>query len=86
MSASVIEDLRREIAGQADVRRVVELVPLAGGRFAYLIETPFETFPKFVVGTTDATNEDVRIGLRCGAEWSARDYFDATYGTMEAAR
>lgn len=80
MSEANLERLRELIKREADVRRVVELVPLASGRFAYLVETPFETFPRFVVGTTDAENEAVEIDLRCGAEWSARAHFETHYG------
>jgi hypothetical protein len=64
--------LREQIGRESDVRRVLELTPIGGGRFRYLIETPFATFPRFVIGTTDAENEDVRIELKCGAEWNAR--------------
>ena len=75
-----MERLRALISNESDVKRIVELVPLADGRFGYLVETPFESFPKFVVGTTDADNEEVCIGLRCGAEWSAREYFEKQFG------
>lgn len=80
MSEPEIERLRALIVAEGDVRRIMELVPLAGGRYAYLIETPFETLPKFVVGTTDAQNANVDIELRCGAEWSAREHFERHYG------
>jgi hypothetical protein len=61
----------RLIAAEPDVQRVVRLARIAGGRFRYLIETPFATFPKFVIGTTDAQLEDVRREVKCGAPWNA---------------
>jgi len=75
--------LRERIENQADVQRVLglELLPAAedekGERWAYLIETPFMTFPKFAWGTTNALNNDVRILGTCGAEWSAIEQFTA---------
>lgn len=66
-----LERLSERLAGEDDVKRVVKLVPDTPGRFLYLIETPFATFPKFVIGTTDATFDDVRLEVRCGAEWNA---------------
>lgn len=86
MNAAALEGLRELICRAADVRRIVELVPLAGGRAAYLVETPFETFPRFVVGTADADNAEVEIGLRCGAEWSAREYFEQQFGQPFSAQ
>jgi hypothetical protein len=59
------------IAREADVKRVVECEGIGGGRFRYLIETPFQTLPRFVIGSTDAALSRIRIALRCGAEWNA---------------
>jgi hypothetical protein len=64
--------VRRLIEAQPDVKRVVHLAP-DGLRFRYMIETPFETFPRFVIGTTDAGLTDVRIIVKCGTEWGAED-------------
>lgn len=86
MSAADLERLRELISREADVRRIVALVPLAGVRAAYLVETPFEMFPRFVVGTTDTENAEVEIGLRCGAEWSAREYFEQQFGQPFSAQ
>lgn len=78
--AAQTEDLRQHLLQEADVQRVVALEPLeAGGadqRWVYLIETPFMTFPKFAVGTTNASNNDVRILVTGGAEWSAIEHFN----------
>lgn len=70
-----LEQLRKLIEQEEDVKRVIRLEP-HGDRFRYLIETPFETFPKFVIGTTDATNEDVRIEHKCGLEATAQEAWD----------
>lgn len=60
-----IDALREKMEREQDVKRIVRLIP-HGSRFLYLIETPFATFPKFVVGTTDVAFEDVRYKSRCG--------------------
>jgi hypothetical protein len=59
-----------------DVRTVHALQPMDDGRVLYLIETPFLTFPKYVVGSTNAANDDVRTLLACGAKWSAVEAFE----------
>lgn len=71
-------DLRDLIAREQDVRRVIALQPLCDGRALFLIETPFLTFPKFVVGTTNEHNDDVRLLVQSGARWSAESSFDET--------
>jgi hypothetical protein len=71
--------VRGLIEDQDDVRRVVALEPVEGAsgrRWLYLIETPYMTFPKFAVGTTDARNEDVQILVACGSIWAAQDSFN----------
>jgi hypothetical protein len=60
-----IDLLRQKMESEEDVLRVVHLVP-CGDRFRYLIETPFKTFPRFVIGNTDAAFDDVRLECRCG--------------------
>lgn len=60
-----LTSLRHMIEAEDDVRRVVHL-ERQGARFRYMIETPFKTFPKFVIGTTDGDFKDVRIQHRCG--------------------
>ena len=65
--------LRDLIAAEPDVRAVLELKPIAGTTdWRYLIETTFGTFPRFVIGRTDATLSDVRITHRCGHIATAR--------------
>lgn len=71
------------ISSETDVKRVVALEPLeplveqAEPRWVFLIETPFMTFPKFAVGTTNATNTEVVTLMTCGSEWAATDAFNA---------
>jgi hypothetical protein len=72
---NTLQNLRARIEQEADVKRLLKLEPLANGAFRYLIETPFETFPKFVIGTTDALNQSVRIEMRCGALWNAEEHW-----------
>lgn len=69
-------DLAALLRREQDVRGVIALQPLGDGRALFLIETPFVTFPKFVVGSTNEHNDDVRILMSCGARWSAEDAFD----------
>lgn len=61
---------------EQDVKAVRALQPLPDGRALYLIETPFMTFPKFAVGSTNAANDDVRILATCGALWSAEEQYE----------
>ncbi len=61
-----IKALREKMEREDDIKRVVRLIPHTEGRYLYLIETPFATFPKFVIGSTDATFDDVRLLSRCG--------------------
>lgn len=68
-----IAALRAKMEREEDIKRVVRLIANGGGRYMYLIETPFATFPKFVIGTTDAAFEDVRLKLRCGLIESAEE-------------
>lgn len=69
--------LRALIQQEEDVLEVLALswVPMEQ-RWLYLIKTPFATWPKYVVGFTDAANADPEILLRCGHESSARDCFN----------
>jgi hypothetical protein len=69
-------DLADLIRREQDVRQVIALQPLGDGRALFVIETPFMTFPKFVVGSTNEHNDDVRILMSCGARWSAESAFD----------
>ena len=64
--------LRAMIKAEPDVYDVLELAMDATGRWLYLIQCPLEwVFPKFVIGMTNATNDDARPLVRCSARWSA---------------
>jgi hypothetical protein len=66
-------EIERMIVEQRDISRLLELAELPSGGWLYLIETPFQTFPKFVVGELDAAGELVRLRHRCGTETVARE-------------
>jgi hypothetical protein len=68
------------IAREDDVKRVVECEEIAPGKYRYLIETPFKTFPRFVIGQTNSDLSDVRIRLKCGAEWNAVEQWQKGVG------
>jgi N-acetylglucosamine-6-phosphate deacetylase len=73
-TAPTIEEIRSRIEQEDDVKRIIRLEP-HGERFRYLIETPFATFPRFAVGTTDAAGEDVRLEAICGELYTAEVAF-----------
>ena len=65
--------LRDLIAAEPDVRAVLELEPIAGSDdWRYLIETPFGSFPRYVIGRTNAAMTNVRITNLCGHLTTAR--------------
>ena len=69
--------LRDLIAAEPDVRAVLELAPIAGTTdWRYLIETTFSTFPRYVIGRTNATMSDVSITHRCGHIETARNEWE----------
>ena len=60
-----------------DVRRVMRLARFGTeGQGRYLIETPFASLPRCVIGTTNLQFEEVRHEYKCGAEWSAPQAWD----------
>jgi hypothetical protein len=78
-------ELRDRIQKEPDVLLVHALARQADGRWLYLVETPYITFPKFVIGRTDLSNESVELLFRCGAEWSARAEWDRLRHGKEGA-
>lgn len=68
--------LRLLIENERDVKKLHRLRLLPDGRFLYLIETPFMTFPKFSIGSTNEANDDVRILSTCSALWAAEERFN----------
>lgn len=75
-------ELSKLIAAEPDVHRVMDLTPLdpaePEGLWHYLIETPFATFPKFVIGLTDIRNEAPSIVFQSGTEWAAMEEWQLT--------
>jgi hypothetical protein len=63
---SAAEQLRALIEACDDVKALVRLEELQRGVWLYLIETPFTTFPRYVVGRTDVGNEEPVVMLKCG--------------------
>jgi hypothetical protein len=71
--------LRDLIAAEPDVRAVLKLESIAGTEeWRYLIETPFSTFPRYVIGRTNTTMSDVSITHRCGHIETARNEWENT--------
>lgn len=60
-----LEKLRQLIMQEPDVNAVHRLYRLGEHSALYLIETPFETFPRFVVGCASLDNELVDVLCRC---------------------
>jgi hypothetical protein len=65
-------EVRELIEKERDVKACLELAERVDGKFLYLIETPFETWPKFVVGLTSRDNSEVEILHKCGLEINGR--------------
>lgn len=61
------------ILRESDVLSIHNLEEQPDGSFLYLIETPFATFPRFVIGRTDAENENPVPMHFFGSEWSANE-------------
>ncbi len=61
-----LDDLRELIASQADVKQLLN-VTCRQCVYFYQIETPFDTFPKFVIGETTAGLETGRPIHKCSA-------------------
>ena len=68
--------VRALILAEPDVHRLIALEQNADGEWVYFIETPFATFPRFVVGITDAANNSPKILAKSSAEWGCRETFD----------
>jgi len=78
--------LAKLIRSEPDVVRLVALDRLQDDDdtddrpWLYLIETPFATFPRFVIGRTDDDNENPDILFQCSAEWSAMEEWQNLIG------
>ena len=79
MKPMITTPLRDLIAAEPDVRAVLELEPIAGSpRWRYLIETTFDTFPRFVIGWVTENLADIRITHKCGHIETAREHWTKT--------
>jgi hypothetical protein len=74
--------LRALIEREPDVFEVLGLSWVgAEGRWLYWIKTPFASWPKHVVGWTNAENTETEILFRCGHEVFAREaYNESNFG------
>ncbi len=72
--------IRKLITAEPDVHRLLAVLPfhdsVPTGRWLYFIETPFSSFPRFVIGETDLPNAEPSILFQSSTEWSARDHWD----------
>lgn len=69
--------MRKIIEGQEDVHKLHELSWLPDEmRWLYMIQTPFATFPKFVIGHTGPENLDPVVVFQCSSEWGAQAEWD----------
>jgi hypothetical protein len=82
-SCSEAEELMARMLECADVKRVLMLRKLASGRFAFALERPTMTMPRFVVGTTDALNDAPHVGGCFVLEAAAMAAFQRDYGVCE---
>ena len=74
------ETLRRLITTEADVHQLHALLPAHTAdseRWLYFIETPFATFPRFVIGETDQVNASPTILFQSGTFWTAADHWQS---------
>ena len=70
-------NMRALIQMEPDVIEVVGLSWMeTTGRWLYCIKTPFATWPKYVIGTTDTANENPEILFRCGQLSNALSEFN----------
>lgn len=70
-----LEEIREQIAKEPDVAEVLglEADKMNVGRFLYFIRTPFQTFPRFVIGITSKDPDECPVLLsRCTNEDNAR--------------
>jgi hypothetical protein len=69
--------LRALIQKETDVLEVLGLSWVySENRWLYWIKTPFASWPKHVVGWTDAENLETEIIFRCGHEAGAREAYN----------
>lgn len=76
--------LAKLIESEPDVHRLIAL-DCIDEEWHYLIETPFATFPRFVIGKTDDDNLEPSILFQCSAEWSAMEEWQHVIGARTDA-
>lgn len=79
-SCSEAEELMARMLECADVKRVLMLRKLASGRYAFALERPTMTMPRYVVGTTNALNDAPHVGGCFVLETAAMASFERDYG------
>jgi hypothetical protein len=77
---SEAEELMARMLECADVKRVLMVRKLASGRYAFAVERPTMTMPRFVVGTTNAYNDEPHVSGCFVAELAALSAFQRDYG------
>jgi hypothetical protein len=77
---SEAEELMARMLECADVKRVLMVRKLASGRYAFALERPTMTMPRFVVGTTNAWNDEPHVSGCFVAELAALSAFQRDYG------
>ncbi|WP_395734984.1 hypothetical protein [Prosthecobacter sp.] len=82
ITETLLAELADLIRREQDVKTLLRLepYPVQPGRFVYLIETPFESFPRFVCGTTDPTNSTVFIKAKSFRRESCEEEFTKLMG------
>jgi hypothetical protein len=77
-----LQSLIDVIQEQPDVRAVLRLAKV-GDRYRYLIETPFTTFPRYVIGTCDANAEHPVLEWSGGTRFGAQEAWDGGQRTED---
>jgi|688.fasta_scaffold319333_6 hypothetical protein len=73
-----LDEIRADISKQPDVAEVLGLVADSDqpGRFLFYIRTPFLTFPRFVIGSTDEQLHTVLLHVKTGLEVTALRHWE----------
>jgi hypothetical protein len=71
--------LAKLIQAEPDVHRIIAMDQI-DDEWHYLIETPFASYPRFVIGKTDDDNQEPTILFQCSAEWSAMEEWQHVIG------
>jgi hypothetical protein len=77
------EELHQRMLECVDVRRVLMLQKLASGRYAFALERPTMTMPRYVVGTTNVLNDEPHVNGCFVLEAAAMAAFQRDYGVSQ---